>query len=480
METKVARFIYDHSPPVLQDVYASVFGLKKRLARFTSAYDFWFDFYRKALSWSRPELEAYQREQLQYTIRNAYETTPFYRRRFDEHGLTPDDIRDIDDLAELPYLEKDEIRLHSEEMISNRYPRKDFSWSPTGGTTGMALRIFTPRQVLPRHYAFHWSRVRIPVRRGDPYASFTGLQIVRPERARPPFWRRNVAAHQTAYSVFHLKPEFMDAYLDDLNGHRITWWEGYPGAMFILAEYLEESGRPFWNFPKHIFPTSEQLQPHYRETLERALKARVWDEYGQGEMAGRITEYPCGHLHYDMDYSVLEFLPVGKENGEEVYELICTGFFNDGWPMIRYRVGDLVTLDPDVRCDYHAGPIVKTIYGRTGHVIVTPDGHRISNISVITKKCRQGVKTLRRRREAREDRCAAARAVLARCGVLRPGPHRLLAFGVLTFAVCHARVVRPSILRHVGGRHGHALLRVRPSPRTTRPSGHHAHGADAP
>lgn len=387
MESRLTRAIYDHSPAFLQDAYASVFGLKKRFARYTADYDEWFNFYTQSRRWTLTEFQDYQREQLRAIVRHAYETTPFYRRRFDDAKVKPDDVADVGHLPRLPLLEKDEIRLHSEEMISGKYRRSDYSSAPTGGTTGMALTIFTPRQVLPRHYAFHWARVRMPVHRGDPYASFTGLQIVKPERNRPPFWRRNAAAHQTAYSVFHLKPEFMDAYLDDLNRRRMTWWEGYPGAMFILAEYIEESGRPFWNFPKHIFATSEQLQPHYRETFERVLRTRVWDEYGQGEMAGRITEYPCGHLHYDMDYSILEFLPVGDDDGEPVYELVSTGFVNDGWPMIRYRVGDLVTLDPSVRCEFHAGPVVKQIHGRTGHVIRTPDGHRISNISVITKKC---------------------------------------------------------------------------------------------
>lgn len=387
METKLTRLIYDHSPSILQDAYASAFGLKKRLARFTADYDAWFTFYTDSRRWTLAELRAYQREQLTRMIHHAYKTTAFYHRRFDQAGVAPEDIRDVDDLPKIPLLEKDEIRLHSEEMISSKYRRADFSSAPTGGTTGMALRIFTPRQILPRHYAFFWARARIPVHRGDPYASFTGLQIVRPERNRPPFWRRNVAAHQTAYSVFHLKPAFMDAYVDDLNGRRMIWWEGYPGAMFILAEYIEESGRPFWNYPRHIFATSEQLQPHYRETFERVLKARVWDQYGQGEMAGCITEYPCGHMHYDMDYSVLEFLPAGEHEGETIYEIVSTGFVNDGWPMIRYRVGDLVTLDPNVVCEYHAGPVVKQIHGRTGHVIRTPDGHRISNISVITKKC---------------------------------------------------------------------------------------------
>lgn len=398
----LTRFIYDHSPPPLQDIYASAFGYQKVHRRFGAGFDRWFELYTESRKWGLGELREYQREQLARAVRNAYETTPFYRERFRRAGLTPDDIRDPQDLPKLPLLEKDEIRLHSKAMMSSKYRPRDYVTFPTGGTTGMPLTIHTPKPIISRHYAFFWARARIPVRRGDPFASFTGVQIVHPARCRPPFWRRNVVSRQTAYSVFHLKPQFMEAYLDDLNSRRVVWWEGYPGPMTVLAEYLEKSGRPFWNFPKHIFATAEQLQPHYRETLARVLRARVWDNYGQGEMAACITEYPCGHLHYDMDYSVLEFLPVGDEDGERVYELACTGFVNDGWPMIRYRVGDLVTLDPNARCDYHAGPVVKTIHGRTGHVIVTPDGHRFCNVTVIARKCRnvRGVQAVQEEPEA--------------------------------------------------------------------------------
>src|SRR3990170_5468035 len=282
MESRLTRFLYDYSPPLVQDLWASAFGYEKVITRFWRDYDRWFAFYSAARNWSRAELLEYQREQLVKTLRNAYENTAFYRERFRKAGLTPDDIRGVGDLGKLPLLEKDEIRLHSREMISHKYRRTDYEAHPTGGTTGMALMIYTPKQVIPRHYAFLWSRARIPVRFGDPYASFTGLQIVRPERDRPPFWRRNCAARQTCYSVFHLRPEFMDTYLDDLNRRRFVWWEGYPGAMVVLAEYLEQSGRPFWNYPSHVISTSEQLLPTYRETLSRALKTRVWEEYGQG------------------------------------------------------------------------------------------------------------------------------------------------------------------------------------------------------
>jgi phenylacetate-CoA ligase len=180
----------------------------------------------------------------------------------------------------------------------------------------------------------------------------------------------------------------MEHYVRDLNSREIVWWEGYGGAMAVLASFIEQSGIEFTNFPRVVLPCCEELSPGYRETLSRVLRARVWDHYGNGEMAGAITEYECGHYHVDLDYSVIEMIPFAEDDGETIYEMVTTGFVNDGWPLIRYRIGDLCTLEPDIHCPVHAGPVVKRIHGRTGHVIRTPDGRTFTNISVITKKCR--------------------------------------------------------------------------------------------
>lgn len=390
MENKLTRFVYDHSPPLLQDLFASAYGYSKTRARYKGDFEYWLDFYKDSLHWPREKTEQWQRSELQRIIRHAYETTPFYRQRMDKISLKPDDIREVEDLAKLPLLEKDEIRLHSEEMISSIYPRKSMLSSPTGGTTGMPLKIYFSDKILERHYGYTWARWRPGLRRGEPYASFTGLQIVDPSRLTPPFWRRNYAGNQTCFSVFHLQPRFMESYLRQLGARPFAWWEGYPGAIYIIAAYIESSGVEFTNFPRAVLTTSEECQPHYRETINRVLQTRVWDSYGQGEKAGSITEYECGHYHYDMDYSILEFLPTGHvdDDGDAVCEVVSTGFVNDAWPMIRYRVGDMVTLDKETTCDYCEMPIVKRIHGRTGHMIYTPDGHTISNISVIAKKCK--------------------------------------------------------------------------------------------
>ena len=86
----------------------------------------------------------------------------------------------------------------------------------------------------------------------------------------------------------------------------------------------------------------------------------------------------------------MEFIPTEEEqDGLKVYELICTSFINDAWPLIRYRVGDLALVDPDARCPFgKPGRVIEQIYGRTAQFLIAGDGSRISNISVMAKKCR--------------------------------------------------------------------------------------------
>ena len=57
-----------------------------------------------------PELEALQLERLQWTVRHAYENVPHYTRTLDEAGVSPDDIRSLDDLRLLPFTTKEDLR----------------------------------------------------------------------------------------------------------------------------------------------------------------------------------------------------------------------------------------------------------------------------------------------------------------------------------------------------------------------------------
>ena len=59
---------------------------------------------------TRAEIEALQLERLQWTVRHAYENVPLYTRKFDEHGVHPDDIQSLADVAKLPFTTKADLR----------------------------------------------------------------------------------------------------------------------------------------------------------------------------------------------------------------------------------------------------------------------------------------------------------------------------------------------------------------------------------
>src|SRR5262249_18570366 len=69
-------------------------------------------------------------------LEHAHARCPFYRRRFERAGLTPADVRGLDDLRALPPLEKREIQEHGPDMVAAGWPAADLIANQTGGSTG--------------------------------------------------------------------------------------------------------------------------------------------------------------------------------------------------------------------------------------------------------------------------------------------------------------------------------------------------------
>jgi len=391
-ETKLNRLIYDHSPVFVQNLMTTLYGWQKNRYRYGSpSAEYWLNFYRDTATWSEEQLREYQLEQMRQTIAYSCEHVPFYRERFDACGIEPQDIKTVEDLKQLPYLGKDDIRAAGTRLISDEYDVRDIFAHPTSGSTGMPLILYNDREAAFKSFAFRWAQCRPGLtRKKDSYAHFTGLEIVKPGRKKPPFWRMNYASKQRVYSIFHMSDKNMPYYLEDLAKFRPVWFYGYPSAIYILADFILRSGYDYPYPPKAVVTSSEQCLPEFKEVIEKAFKTKHWDEYGQGEMAGLAFECECGKLHEKIEHALMEFIPTEERaDGFQVYELICTSFINNSWPLIRYRVGDLAIVDPNARCPLgKPGRVIEQIYGRTAKFLIAGDGSRISNISVMAKKCR--------------------------------------------------------------------------------------------
>ncbi|MGY8927894.1 MAG: hypothetical protein ACKVJC_11460, partial [Flavobacteriales bacterium] len=97
---------------------------------------------RKMSDWSREEIEDWQLQKLRALIHHAYNNTRYYKRVFDEHGLTPSSIQTKSDLAKVPILTKKDIRENFEEIVPLNIKSISHKKASTGGSTGEPLRYY--------------------------------------------------------------------------------------------------------------------------------------------------------------------------------------------------------------------------------------------------------------------------------------------------------------------------------------------------
>lgn len=388
MENILTRWLYNNSPDVFKDAFASVYGWTKNRKRYCPAYHKWRRFFEEACTWPHERLVAYQEHKLQEMVAHCYEHVPFYRCLFESLKLTPEDIRTLDDLQKLPILDKPQVREAGEDLLADNCDRNQLATLVTSGSTGTPLSLYRSQDMTAMEWASMWTRRRPGMKRGDPWSSFAGLEIIDPNCNKPPFWRNNWASNQRMFSIFHMNDNTLPYYYEALNNRYSRFYSGYTTPVYMIIDFMERNGLKIEKPPEAVFSSSEELKPVHKEKIEETFGCKVWNHYGMGEMVASFVDFPCGHMHYEMDYSIVEFEPIGEEDGLVLAEVIGTHLYMKEWPLLRYRTADLVLIDPDATCDHNVpGQIIHTIHGRTGHYFVLPNGSRVSNISVIAKKC---------------------------------------------------------------------------------------------
>jgi phenylacetate-CoA ligase len=194
-------------------------------------------------------------------------------------------------------------------------------------------------------------------------------------------------------STYHMTEQNLPAYIDRLNVYRPQLIDGYPSALAILARFIESSGRKLAFRPKAAAVTAETLFDDDRAVIERAFGCKVYNQYASSEGSPFITECGHGRLHLNIDTGVFEFIEI--PGSEDVKELVVTSFRNVMLPLVRYRIGDTVRLDPPNgrQCDCgSAFPTIAAIEGRADDLLYSSERGLIGRLDPIYK----GVSGIRR------------------------------------------------------------------------------------
>ncbi len=320
------------------------------------------------------ELEELQNRRVREMVRFCVSEVPHWRDLFARLGLAADDLGTASDLAKLPVLEKEDVRAAPERFVPDHPPARLIP-SSTGGTTGTPLRYFVTPDAVQFNAAIydvrfrHWAGVRF----GQRMASINGQVVVPAGQRRPPFWRHNLAFHQLYLSAWHLTPEHLPAYVERLRRFQPEVVVGYVSTVHVLARHLLESGGAGSITPRAVLLSSEALYPWLRADIEAAFGCRAYNGYSLGELTAFVSECDAGTLHVSPEYGVVELVDMGAGT-----EIVSSGLFNRGMPLLRYRTGDAAAAGAGTPCSCGRQlPALAEITGRADDRVETPEGLRV-------------------------------------------------------------------------------------------------------
>ncbi|MEB2345963.1 MAG: hypothetical protein OZ948_14635 [Deltaproteobacteria bacterium] len=379
---------YEVLPIPLQNAACTFAGWQRARTRFTP------HFHRILTEWDRTgradeaALIAIQRQRLDHLVRRAREHTRFWKDL-----PPPSEARDAttairETLASIPPLDKATYRVRAAELVADDIPQGLLQTSRTSGTTGTALPLWYTPRTSAEEYATVWRMRRAcGVELDDPHLTFGGQAIVPLRQEDPPFWRTNYwGGRQTLFSLYHMKPENLPAYVEAIHATPARYVQGYPSSLHLIGRAMLAAGRPL---PKGrlvaVFTSSESLLAFHRDTIEAAFGAPVHDRYGTSEFAVSMTGCPENHLHVDMEFSIVEVEPEEETDEWVRGPLLVTGLANEVTPFLRYRIGDVGTRSKRPCPCGRAGDVFLDIDGRIEDYVVTPDGRWIGRLDHIFK-----------------------------------------------------------------------------------------------
>jgi phenylacetate-CoA ligase len=160
--------------------------------------------------------------------------------------------------------------------------------------------------------------------------------------------------------------------VDQLNAFAPKVLATYPTAAAMLADE-QEAGRLHLRLTE-LWTGGECLGPGARERLQSAFKCRIRNAYGASEFLPIAWECAHGKMHVNSDWVILE--PVDAqgrcvEPGTQSHSVLLTNLANRVQPLIRYELGDSVTLDP-TRCGCGSALPVVSVEGRCSDTLMMP------------------------------------------------------------------------------------------------------------
>lgn len=306
-------------------------------------------------------------------VRHAYERVPYYREVFD--GTAVGQVAGPEDLAGLPILDRSVLTARPVEdfLAEGIGPTRA---AVTSGSTGIPTEL---------HYSEHDLGYLRATFLNDLLASgmrpWDRIGYVRLGKFRRHPLERLGLARNVHINTGRPVDEQVAAFLRG----RPTILFGFPNVILTIVEELQRRGVEYRKVHTVVF-AGERVTPEARNHILRYFGARAHQMYAAVEAYTIARSCPKGALHLRSADVVVEVRhddgTVSVADGEG--EILVTRLHAEAMPLIRYRLGDRVSITPnDCGCGVFHTPIVRDIQGRTTDRIVTADGRRVHALFLV-------------------------------------------------------------------------------------------------
>jgi len=379
----IAEDLYSRLPAVAQDFVCSLKGWRIKQRRYGGQFSRTLHEAEDRIRWNQERWEQFRDRRFGAFLREVAAKAPFYRRRFRETGFDPDRVWEPGDLSRLPVLTKQEAQEHIQELTPDGLSLGPRVAVHTSGTTGAGLRFHATVEAEREQWAVWWRYRRWHgIKPGTWCGYFGGRAIVPPGQEEPPFWRINYPGRQILFSGYHMRPQNLGAYIDELRRRHPPWLHGYPSLLALLAAYLIDTGADLGYQVRWITTGAESLLPQQARLVRRAFGVRPRQHYGMAEAVANFSECEFGRLHVDEDFAAVEFVPIGDG---ETYRIVGTNFSNAATPLVRYDTGDIARLLPGRCACGRPGRLVERVDGRQEDYVILRNGARVGRMDHIFK-----------------------------------------------------------------------------------------------
>ena len=321
---------------------------------------------------TRPEIEKLQLERLQKTVLHCM-NSPFYKKRFEENNLKPEDIKSLDDLRKIPFTTKQDLRDTYPFGIASVPLEKATRLHSSSGTTGNPTVILHTQKDLDE-----WANAvarclhMVGLRPSDVfqnssgYGMFTGGLGFQYGAERLGMLTVPAAAGNTKRQI---------KFMTDFGTTAVHAIPSYAARIYEVMEEMGIDPRRDTKL-KTLIIGAEPHSEKQRRRIEEMLGVKAYNSFGMSEMCGPGVAFECTEqngLHIWEDYYIVEIVdpetlePVAEG---EVGELVLTTINREAMPLLRYRTRDLTRVLPgECPCGRHHKRLDR-MKGRSDDMII--------------------------------------------------------------------------------------------------------------